>query len=387
MLVAVLLHWIATITIQDGWLLFFVNCLITFAALVLVYRLSSVDKKKTVSNGEVSAKPDSGEAVIGLFSQTRAKFSNGFLGVNDDLGQIQNLLSDAIEKLISSFDSMHDLIKEQRHAADSVLAGESNQVRDGTLADNLNETSDTLKTLVGSIVNNSRSGVELVEKMEVVSEKVTGILNILADIDAISKQTNLLSLNAAIEAARAGEAGRGFAVVADEVRKLSDRASQFSNQIRTEINLVHAAVTEAELAINKLASMDMDFALQSKSRLDSVLTRVQKMNANMSDIIVTQNEIAGKVDSAVGAAVTSLQFQDMVGQLLQHSRAQLDVMTQAWTRIEELGERGLSGPFVSPQDVERVRMEVTTLFEKAEQAKTRNPVRQNKMESGEIELF
>ena len=361
--------------------------LVMLAAIYIFMRYSGQRKAKHEEAEKSIASPQS--AVENVLTQTHSQFAKHFSGANADLNQVQNLLRDAIDKLLESFDGMQNLIQSQRDAAISIVKGHSNAGHEDTdsLEHFINETSETLRELVGSIVNNSKIAMELVEKMDSVSHQVTSILDVLGEIDGISKQTNLLALNAAIEAARAGESGRGFAVVADEVRKLSSRSDQFSRQIRINVQTVHSSITDAEKSISNMASLDMNFALEAKEKIDGTLTHVKTMNRNMMQVIEDQHKISDEVDQVVGRAVTSLQFQDMVGQLIQHSHTRISNMENAWERLGEWASQAQQGQTASQERISQMRKEINDIFTEAEHLSERSPVNQKKLESSDIDLF
>ena len=73
----------------------------------------------------------------------------------------------------------------------------------------------------------AQEATQLIEKLSKASSEIEKIVSI---IDAIAKQTNLLSLNATIEAASAGDAGKGFAVVASEVKLLAQQTARVTRK-------------------------------------------------------------------------------------------------------------------------------------------------------------
>jgi methyl-accepting chemotaxis protein len=383
-LAALLLHW-ALPDIDPAWLGMLVHSAITMLALFIAWlMLSSSAKKETGKQLQQEAQQLS--AVESVLMQTHSQFATHFADASGDLDQVQALLVDAIDKLLDSFSGMQNLIKSQQLAALGMVDNHKSQDSNEN-GDFLAEITATFQQLIVTIVNNSKVGLELVEKMDIVTDKVGEILNVLADIDGIAKQTNLLALNAAIEAARAGEYGRGFAVVADEVRKLSSRSEQFSQQIRTTVSGVKEAISTAEESIAQMASLDMGFAVDSKRKVGEALDRAQQVNAHMVVVIEQQAGIAREVDVVVGRAISSLQFQDMVGQLLQHSNTRINSMKTAWHRMGDWSKEAAQGHAASPDKIDKMRAEISEIFAVAEATSKRNPVRQEKMAVGEIDLF
>jgi methyl-accepting chemotaxis protein len=88
----------------------------------------------------------------------------------------------------------------------------------------------------------------IAESMVRLSEQGQSIGQIVATVEDLAAQSNLLAVNAAIEAAKAGEQGKGFAVVAQEVKSLAEQSKQATNQVRAILNDIQKATSTAVMA-------------------------------------------------------------------------------------------------------------------------------------------
>ena len=216
--------------------------------------------------------------------------------------------------------------------------------------------------------------------------------SILSEIGSIAKQTNLLALNAAIEAARAGESGRGFAVVADEVRDLSARTTQFSQQINGLMQGMQVSVRQTEDAIARMASQDMTFALESKQRVEGIIQTMESQNQSRIEAVGRLGSAAQEMEGRVNEAITALQFQDMVSQLIGHVRRRVDALDAVIRHLGELGD-ALQADAVSDDArgaVDAMRRETAKIASSLQSLALEtinNPVGQRAMTQGDIELF
>jgi len=249
-----------------------------------------------------------------------------------------------------------------------------------------------MQRVVDSVIGNSKLGMELVELTDSIAQRTKDVQGILSEIGSIAKQTNLLALNAAIEAARAGEAGRGFAVVADEVRDLSARTTQFSQQISTLMKSMQVSVGQTELAIQGMASQDMTFALESKTHVEEIISTMEAQNRSRMAAIGQLGGIADAVDHQVGRAITALQFQDMVSQLLGHVSRRIEAIEDVSKHLGDLAQTlqkdaiNLDAPEAA-RSLQAETLRVTERLKDMSLATQHNPVSQDAMSRGDVELF
>ncbi|MCR5585149.1 MAG: methyl-accepting chemotaxis protein [Lachnospiraceae bacterium] len=186
-----------------------------------------------------------------------------------------------------------EVVRENVSAIDGMAADADDSVKNGIGAvENLkvkaNETSDVTRGVIVDI--------------EELARETSSIGNIIATIDDIASQTNLLSLNASIEAARAGEAGRGFAVVAEEIRKLAEQSAVAAGEISKIITSV-TSKTEKTAAAAKQAE---EIVIQQEEAVSTTMEEFNVIGDNVNTIATHLKDIGLQVAEMEKAKVNTL---------------------------------------------------------------------------------
>lgn len=197
--------------------------------------------------------------------------------------------SGSVEQLDQSIKYVSSLSEENRINADS--ASQSAQTAGRFLEDGNRKMEELTKTI---------------EEISDTSQKIGGIMAIIEDI---SSQTNLLSLNASIEAARAGEAGRGFAVVANEVGTLANQTAGSSQETGELITAILESIKKGMQAAQDTTNTMLDvlgYAKEASEKMEGISAAVGKEAEAMGSVAEEVDQITSAVESNMAIAEESV---------------------------------------------------------------------------------
>ncbi|MDQ5911704.1 MAG: twitching motility protein PilJ [Pseudomonadota bacterium] len=159
------------------------------------------------------------------------------------------------------------------------------------------------------------------KRIKRLGESSQEIGDIVALINDIADQTNILALNAAIQASAAGEAGRGFAVVADEVQRLAERSSNATKRIENLVKTIQADTNEAIISMEKSTGEVVGGAGLAE-KAGEALEEIEKVSARLAELIDEISKSAGQVsEMASRVSNAMIAINDITGQTAESSVA------------------------------------------------------------------
>ncbi len=183
-------------------------------------------------------------------------------------------------------------------------------------------------------INRVREQISAIaEAVMQLSEHGQAIGEIVATVNDLAEQSNLLAVNAGIEAARAGDQGKGFVVVAQEVKSLAEQSKQATAQVRTILGDIQKATATAVLAAEQ-GSKAVDTGVRQSAEAGEAIERLSQSITTATQAAI--QIVASNQQQQIGIDQVALAMEN----IKQASAQNMSGTKQAETAAQNLNELG-----------------------------------------------
>ena len=228
--------------------------------------------------------------------------SNSIDEINTEICNISNKADNLVYGADRQSDNIENIVRE----LDVICDFADNTLEEATrLSNNAKETYTKVAQKREEISNTIEAFDQVREEINNTSNitvdlqsKVKAADSLIVAVNAITKQSKILSVNASIEAARAGINGKGFGVVAEEMMKLSEQTAEVNKKVDNiikEIGLLAENVEKAmSRSLNKIADQSVKLG-QSVGELNEIENSTKEYSENNSVLAGKSNELNDRI--------------------------------------------------------------------------------------------
>jgi len=232
-------------------------------------------KRINETSGKVSSIAETTQNSVGELAEASQRQSNEISDV-----------SDAVDDMAVSI----DMVSYNAAESSSVAERSVDIANKGAIV--VQNTIDGMDKIRGQIQ-------ETAKRIKRLGESSQEIGDIVALINDIADQTNILSLNAAIQASMAGDAGKGFAVVADEVQRLAERSGAAAKQISALVKTIQSDTNEAVSSMEQTTA-EVVQGTQLAEDAGVALGEIEGVSKSLAEIIENISDAARKQAASAG---------------------------------------------------------------------------------------
>lgn len=230
---------------------------------------------------EVSERLLSAVAELDRISTTSAEANRSIADESSEVMQGSEQNAENIIRVEANMKSISDNLTQLSEMSREIakLASESNKIT----AEN-DDLINGAYSSMNEVCKSTDESREIISLLSEQSKQIVGIANVITDI---SRQTNILAINAAIEASRAGEYGKGFAVVAGEIGSLSGKTNIAAAEIGKIIKNITDDISKTVDSMSKnseLTRESMEFMEKIKEFAGLVSSSSNGISEHISSI-------------------------------------------------------------------------------------------------------